>query len=260
LPTSPPYTAVPNTKQNSFYSADVFFDGGKDTVPPPTPESDTESDSDIFNPFSKSSIRQTITSFQGLQQPQPHLVSTSINDQTQGREPSPLYAYPSSYEHTLLPSGLRLASPSGPASSSLLHDHQSHGATDLETDVQRREREEEADDEGSSDESPSARFAGRAKRMEEEHCQVFAKTTGTFDPFAADDWVPRSVGTVGAVADGKIGDDIVAGDVGDSARRGAMEDVKAAVEGDVAEERLWSGSSRYLLVSFSRFTSLGSAD
>jgi hypothetical protein len=250
LPTSPPYTAAPNTKQNSFYSADVFFDGGKDTDPPPTPESDTDSDSDIFNPFSKSSIRQTITSFQGLQQPQPHLLSTSITNEARHRETSPLYAYPSSYEHTLLPSGLRLASPFGPDSASSIYNLQSRGVTDSGTDAQRREKEEDADDEDSSDESPSVRSAGRAKKMEEEHCQVFAKTTRTFDPFAADEWVPRSVGNVTAVADGKVGDDTVAGGVGDSARRGVIGDVIAAAEGDVAEQKFWSGSSRYLLVSF----------
>jgi hypothetical protein len=60
----------------------------------------------VFNPFGKTSQRaiQAMTDAQDRR-----------DGEQQGieREPTPLYSYPASYEHTLLPSGLRLASPFG---------------------------------------------------------------------------------------------------------------------------------------------------
>lgn len=226
MPTSPPYTAVLSGEKAPFRSPTGLF-VSSEGVPPPTPEADTDSYSDVFNPFAKPSLHHPTPASHASQ-------PASYDPSTQApREPSPLYAYPSSYEHTLLPSGLRLASPFGspPSSPGWLATHE-------------REQEEEADDEESVGSiSPGAADSGKA--MREAHCQVFAKTTTAFDPFAADEYIPRSGSPTAVGSKEETGETHV---VSDSARR---------IEGEVKEEsvdgqrdgRFFSGSSRYLLVS-----------
>lgn len=81
--------------------------------------------------------------------------------------------------------------------------------------------------------------------MREEHCQVFAKTTAAaFDPFAADEYVPRFRGSATAGLKEERGEAYVADD---SARRVDGEVKEESANGQ-RQERFFSGSSRYLLV------------
>lgn len=235
-----------------------MFSPSQDNQTPPTPDTETDSDSDVFNPFSKSSLRRTASAFQALPLDQP-AQADHRNQHQQARAGSPLHSYPSSYEHTLLPSGIRLGFPFGspPPRDAWLPGDQ----VDAGVHERQREREEEADDEDSLDEadvSPSRRGVclrngggGGGGGERDGFCQVFAKTTATFDPFAADEYVPRFGGAADLNAKVTVGQgrDVTL-DVSDSARRVAGEEGK---EGSWGEEessrRFFSGSSRYLLVS-----------
>lgn len=197
------------------------------------------------------------------------------------RHSTPLYSYPSSYEHTLLPSGLRLASPFGspvPSPRAVaqfdrdeLFAEQGHRHAAVEGGWMRGETEEDADNEesASSDGSPGKSLATYNPSTsqttsnnkfrpecdgEDDYCQVFAKTT-TFDPFAADDYAPSprisvmpSIKLPAVAGIGKEKEAVL--DQGDSARR--MDEARGVEEKEGDEsggDAYFCGSSRYLMVS-----------
>ncbi|GHJ85010.1 hypothetical protein NliqN6_1412 [Naganishia liquefaciens] len=234
VPTSPPYTAALKRQQPPFQWPAVFSTLA-DYNPPPTPETDTDSDSDVFNPFSKPAIHLTTSVSQAIH----HASHPSSPPILPPRDASPLYAYPASYEHTLLPSGLCLTSPLG--------------------SPRTLERGEEADDEESEQaETPSRRaFGSGPDGTDQDHCRVFAKTTTTtttttaaFDPFAADDYVPHFDGSAAVSQKGvRESGETNAHVVGDSARRIVGEEVSEERAADEPlKGKFFCGSSRYLLI------------
>lgn len=180
----------------------------------------------MFNPFAKTSQR-AVEAMTDAQQ------SRGYPQQAIERGPTPLYSYPSSYEHTLLPSGLRLASPFGspvPSPRTCVgfnHDQVSaqgrqrsliEGSWDPESGervisfLEGRWLQTHAEDDANNEESSSSedsRFDhersdyGTGTKIitrpacdeDEDYCQVFAKTT-TFDPFAADEYAPDRLTSV----------------------------------------------------------------
>jgi len=195
-----------------------------------------------------------------------------------------LYSDPSSYEHTLLPSGFRLASPFGsPGSSPTTDNFLPTSLLDESGDMvvrglqingsSRNEDQSYADDENSSEETYSTRKSFITPRKErenekEDHCQVFANKTSPFDPFIVDGYQKRisSSGlsvklpkTSGYVPERAQQVDPEAMD--DSARRcsGGVEEVASGEEESGTarpedEKQVFCGSSRYLLVSCSSQT------
>ncbi|KAJ9098275.1 hypothetical protein QFC21_004604 [Naganishia friedmannii] len=261
MPTSPPYTAGHSGAQ--FYSPSIHQHR---QLEPVTPKSDSDSSSDVFNPYSFN-IGHSSQAFQS---------QDSQNDTAaQNRLDPDLYSYPSSYEHTLIPSGLRLASPFGsPASSpttrsflptSLLDESNDIVVRGLQiSDTARRvETENYADDEDSSDENYSTRQAyitPRKDRENEGHCQAFAKTS-PFDPFVADGYDKRTLSAGLSIdlpkASGYVQEGVQQIDaevMDDSARRcsgafdGASEGEESRTTATESEKQLFCGSSRYLLI------------
>ncbi|KAJ9117572.1 hypothetical protein QFC22_004422 [Naganishia vaughanmartiniae] len=261
MPTSPPYTAGHSGGQ--FYSPSRHQ---PHQFNPTTPDSDSDSSSDVLNPYSFN-IGYSSQTFQS-QNSQQHQAATQTSLDAE------LYNYPSSYEHTLLPSGLALASPfDSPVPSTITRSFLPTKLLDESGDMivrglqmkdtTRIEDQSYAEDEDSSDENYSTRksfITPRKGRENESFCQVFAKTS-PFDPFVVDGYakhMPNSELSIklpkvsGYVQEGAQQMDAEAMD--DSARRcsagvdGASGEEGSATAGPEAEKQVFGGSSRYLLI------------
>jgi hypothetical protein len=266
LPTSPPYTA--GHSGGLFYSPSMHQHRQLD---PTTPNSDSDSSSDVFNPY-PFNIGHPSSQVQLQSSQQDPAAAQTHHD-------AELYSYPSSYEHTLLPSGFRLASPFGsPASSPTTRNFLPTSLLDESGDMvvrglqingsSRNEDQSYADNENSSDETYSIRKSFITPRKEcenekEDHCRVFANKTSPFDPFIADGYQKRISSSELSVKLPKTpgylqerAQQVDAEAMDDSARRcsGGVEEVASGEEESGTskpedEKQVFCGSSRYLLVS-----------